>query len=100
MTAGRASLRKRQGRGGVDVGDHVQDDGALLVREGPVEGALDLPWLLDPDAGRPQALGYLGQVHLVEAPELAGLLGLLAAVGAVEAALGLVPGAVVVHQDR
>src|SRR5687768_14140862 len=56
--------------------------------------------MLDPDAERAHVLGDPREVDLVEGPQFARLLGLGAAVDAVEAALGLVAAAVVVDDGH
>src|SRR5262245_55934337 len=57
--------------------------------------------MLDPDAERAHVLRNAREIDLVESPQLARLLGLLAAVDAIEPAFALVAAAVVVdHRHR
>src|SRR5579862_955384 len=88
--------RKRRKR--IDVGHHV-DDRRPPGRKRAFECSRELAWLLDPDAERPHVLRQPRKVGLVVGPQLARLLGLLAPIGAVEAAFRLIAAAVVVD-DR
>src|SRR5206468_8184572 len=61
----------------------------------------DLVRLLDADADRAHILGKAGEIRLAVGPKLQRLLGLLAAVDAIEAALRLVAtGIIVDHRHR
>src|SRR5436190_4141008 len=90
--------RKRSER--IDVGDHVDDDRALR-RERLRERRSDVAGLLDANPQRAHLLGDAREIHLAEGPQLLGLLGLRAAIDAVETALGLIAARIVVdHRDR
>src|SRR5262249_23107562 len=94
------ALYHRQWRQRVDVGEDVDHHRPVRL-ERLRERARDLARLLDADAYRAHVLGKAREVHLVEGPQRAAALGLLAAIDAVEAALRLVAAAVVVHdRDR
>ena len=76
-------LRNSQRRHGLDVAHAVDDDGPVRA-EGLVERAFQITRFFHPDAQRAHGFGDLGEIHRVQLPEFMSLLGLLAAVGAVE----------------
>src|SRR6478735_7869318 len=90
----------RQWRERLDVGDHIDDNGAVSLKRA-FERTGELARLVDADAYGTHVFGEAGKVYSVEGPQPAAFSGLLAAIGAVEAALRLVSSGVVVdHRHR
>src|SRR6266700_4205287 len=92
------ALSHRLWRQGANVRDHI-DHHRAVCGDRFCERRGKLARLLHPDAHCAHVLGDLGEVHVRVGPQLARLLGLRAAIGAVEAALALIAAAVVVY-DR
>src|SRR6266567_8735606 len=92
------ALSHRLWRQGANVRDHI-DHHRAVCGDRFCQGRGKLARLLHTDAHRAHVLGDLGEVHVRVGPQLARLLGLRAAIGAVEAALTLIAAAVVID-DR
>src|SRR5512137_1909624 len=92
-TALRASAH-RQRRERIDIRHHI-DDCRPTCLDRALERRSNLARPLDPYAERPHVLSQAGKVRVVVGPQLARLLGLLAPIGTVEAALRLIAAAVV-----
>src|ERR1041385_5517432 len=92
-------LSDRGRRQHLDIGRDVEDN-RPIQGQGFAEGRREVGRLLDPDSDRADILGDPGEIDLGVRPQLARLVGWIAAIDAVESALGLVAAAVVVdHGD-
>src|SRR5262249_59212818 len=92
----RLSHRGRRQR--LDVGRYVHNHGTIGL-ECALDRRSELCGLFHSDTERTNVLGDAGEVDHPVGPQLAGLLGLLTSIGAVEAALGLVSTGVVIDDD-
>src|SRR5258706_10512709 len=91
-----SSLAHGERSEGLDVGHYVDHHRALRL-ESARERRREISGLLHAQSERAHAFGEAREVGRIEGPQLARLPRLLAAVGAIEAALRLVPAAIVVH---
>src|SRR4029077_15608343 len=89
----------RQRRQRVDVGHDIDDHRAVGLKS-LLDGGTEVAGLLDPDPDRAHVFGDAGEIDLAEGPHLPRLLGLGAAIDAVEPALRLVAAGVVVDHGH